>query len=147
MDPLSALGLAANIIQCVQFIGQVVLRAQDIHRSARGAEKESTALENAIEHLSSINLELASQSRTADYTQNRLSPAEMRLQDLLQDMRKVNSDVLRVLRDLEPQNGSVWGSIQLGFKSVWGEGKMKELENKLDDIRKRLDTTLLICIR
>lgn len=147
MDPLSALGLASSIIQCVQFVGKIVSQSKDIYHSARGMTQDAASLSEIAGHLSSINNELASQSLNVQYHKGQLSPAEMRLQELLHDMRKVNSHVLGVLRDLEIRDGSVWESVKLALKSVWHENDVQQLENRLDEIRKQLDTTLLICIR
>ncbi|XTI82353.1 hypothetical protein V2W45_1337546 [Cenococcum geophilum] len=48
MDPLSALGLASNIVQLVQFIGVVISDSHEVYSSADGALQRNYALEETL---------------------------------------------------------------------------------------------------
>ena len=47
MDPLSALGLASNIIQITEFTGKLISQSKEIYRSADGTLSEHAILEEA----------------------------------------------------------------------------------------------------
>lgn len=63
MDPLTALGLAANVIQFVSFASGLVFKMREISTSADGATSEITTLDAVYGRLHSLSseLELASQ--------------------------------------------------------------------------------------
>jgi hypothetical protein len=44
MDPLTSLGLAANLLQFIEFATKLVGKASDIHKSAQGIHPENTEL-------------------------------------------------------------------------------------------------------
>lgn len=130
MDPVRALGLAASIIQCVQFAGKVVSQTYDIHQSAQGMTQASASLREIIDHLSSMNSDLTSKTLYAEYFQNKLQPAERRLQEVLQDMQKINSEILRTLEGLQLKANSGWHTVMLALKSVWHEQDVRRLQDK-----------------
>ena len=145
MDPLSTLGLACNIIQCVQFVGKIVSYSKDVYQSTKGLSEDAASLGEIAEHLSTIHVEITNRSLRQSISE--LSLAEKKLQNLLEETQKVTTDVLHTLQRLQIQGKrSVWGSVKHALQSAWHEDDIRKLENDLDNIRKQLDTTLLICI-
>lgn len=53
LDPLSALGLAASIVQFVDFASKLLSEGHDIYRF--GSNQENVMLEDAVTHLITIN--------------------------------------------------------------------------------------------
>ncbi|EPE09112.1 nacht nucleoside triphosphatase [Ophiostoma piceae UAMH 11346] len=58
MDPISALGLASNIIQFVDFASQLVTTGLDIYKSSHGATRENAALEVSVTQLKNFTASL-----------------------------------------------------------------------------------------
>ncbi len=67
MDPLSALGIAASVVQFVQFAMAIFNGSRKIHASASGAPEDSESLENIHETLSAFSSSLRSQIATVDF--------------------------------------------------------------------------------
>jgi hypothetical protein len=51
MDPISILGLAANILQFIDYGTQLLSGTQEIYRSATGASSENIEIEGTTERL------------------------------------------------------------------------------------------------
>ena len=65
MDPLTALGLAANIVQFVDFTSKLISQSHEIYRSADGALEDHVALENVANNLSKLSDELKKEREEA----------------------------------------------------------------------------------
>ena len=63
MDTVAAIGLAANVVQFVDFSWKLVVEARDLHDSNSGASKENEVLE-----LISCDLNLLNDKLTARTT-------------------------------------------------------------------------------
>lgn len=51
MDPLTALGLASNIVQFVDFASKLISQSHEIYQSADGALEDNVALEHVAKNL------------------------------------------------------------------------------------------------
>lgn len=51
IDPLTAIGLAGNIVQFIDFGTKIVSKARDIHTSAVGATRDVSDLNHVTEEL------------------------------------------------------------------------------------------------
>ena len=139
------LSLACNIIQCLQFIGNIVSQSREIYQSSKGLSEDAASLGGLAEHLSTIHEDITNRSLGSGRA-NR-SPAEKKLKALLKETQKVTTDILQTLRSLRSQGErSPWKSVKQALKSAWHEDDIRKLEKEVDEIRKQLDTTLLICI-
>ena len=58
MDPLSALGLACNIIQIVDFSARIISRGHELYTSPNGTLQEHDNLKAAAKSLSELSLEM-----------------------------------------------------------------------------------------
>ncbi|OCL07889.1 hypothetical protein AOQ84DRAFT_222459 [Glonium stellatum] len=149
MDPLSALGLASNIVQLVQFVGVVISDSHELYSSIDGALQRNSALEEVARNLVEMNSEIM---RTQKSLPNllHLSPGERQLKSLCDECDSVSKELCTKLNALKVSGRArykKWDSFRLALKSMWNEGEVRSLEKRLEGIRTRLNTSLLICLR
>lgn len=167
MDPLTALGLASNIVQFVDFASKLISQSHEIYRSADGALEDNVALEHVAKNLSRLGGEL--KSKRADIKTGREALARERqwakedgrvipepekvtagkqLQQLSEECSAVSNELLQELEKLKIKGPHKrWESFRQALNSVWSQKKIRALETGLEGIRKQLDTTLLVCLR
>lgn len=128
IDPLSAFGLVANIVDLLQVSGQVVSQAYGFLQSASDALPQNEALAR----LASSNKVLADGIQRFAYKQRPLSPHETRAQDAAARCAREASILLDELRRLKPNRSS--GKIRSMFsamnKSMATSRKQKSLVAK-----------------
>lgn len=63
MDPLTALGLAAGVVQFVSFVSHLITKTKEIHASASGQTNEIATLETTYSNLQKLRSRLETSSR------------------------------------------------------------------------------------
>lgn len=145
MEALAALGLAANIVQFIQFTSNLISYASEAYSSASGATTTTINLEKVYGRLSAFSLNLqGSESTDVGFLlnsqaipyqqsfQNRADTAA--LVDLGKECEATCNQLLETTRNLRAKDGR-WRrfqSFQTALKTVWNQ-------NKIDDLQKRLD--------
>jgi hypothetical protein len=64
LDPLSALSVAASVVQFIEFSVKIVSTSQQIHESSTGALRENDEVETAAKRLQELAGNLKSSSHT-----------------------------------------------------------------------------------
>jgi len=154
MDPVSALGLAAGVVQLVDFTSKLLSKGYKLYQSADGALEEHVALGDVALNLRELSKELATPFTTDDLKQMRSgkrqkrSRPEKQLEDIRIECNEVTKQLLNTLGDLMvKKRHRKWHSFRQALTSVWNENEIHALERRLERIRKQLDTTLLVCLR
>ncbi|KAH8663414.1 hypothetical protein BGZ60DRAFT_67197 [Tricladium varicosporioides] len=158
LDPFTALGVAGNIVQFVDFSTKLISKSHKIYKSAEGALMENQDLE-AI----ALNLNRLSEKLRTDMSRHLLPPlrAGMKLPNYTPKNRDkielgainakcttVATDLLSILRMFKVQGkNSKWKSFKMALKTVWDDDQIQDALSKLEQCRKQLDTELLISLR
>jgi hypothetical protein len=144
LDPLTALGLASNIVQLIQFTSDLVAKGRDIYQSPDGALVENLELEAITKSLQELSLELALPGGALLH----LTKVERQLQQLCGGCRKVTDDLLVVIQKLKTQSPrKKWNSFRQALSSLWGEDEIQALSIRLERYRRQIDTTWLLSLR
>ncbi|OAP65750.1 hypothetical protein AYL99_01722 [Fonsecaea erecta] len=141
MDPLSALGLAGNIINIVDYSTKVVSRAKQLYGSATGATAENTELETLTKGLKSLIDQ--TRNRPAENPPRdrfRLSNAQgSALQGLARQCTQVADELLECLDSVKVRSGrQPLRSATQAVKSIWKQDHIDSLQRRLDRISKQL---------
>lgn len=149
MEPLSALSLASAVIQIVDFSSKVIARTREAYLSADGTTQETVHLEDAIANLDElmvgINPSISWRHGTGAISER--SPDHQLLQ-FAEESHRIAVDLRMVLDKVRlDQNGGRRNPLDQGFRSVLEQNNISALKNRLDEIRKQVDTTLLVSIR
>ncbi|KUJ18696.1 uncharacterized protein LY89DRAFT_774731 [Mollisia scopiformis] len=142
LDPLTALGLASNIVQTVQFTSDLISKSREYH--VDGSLVKQLELE-AI----TVNLRTLSQDLVVPGSGGvRAAKTERQLRELCIGCQEVSDELLVTVQSLKVRGfHNTWTSFRQALKSVWKEEKIKTLEERLERYRRQIDTTLLISIR
>lgn len=144
MESFAALGVASNILQIVDFAARLVSRGYQVYHSADGRTQEHVNLITIADSLSQLSRDMVAneenwrQETTAAYKQL------VALQDEIEDVvRKIHEaiDKARV-----KESHKVWASVYQAIRSVRSDKEISELASRLNNIRQRANTVLLISL-
>ena len=143
-EALAALGLAANIVQFIDFGGRILSEGYRLHKSkvspSKNEELESIALD-----LKKLHNEL--QSPESEISQAP-TPNDIQLQRLAEQCRDVCLELLAALEKMKSVDPSgKWRSFRVALTTVWGESKIKSLQGRLDESRQELIVRILMSFR
>ena len=141
MDPITAIGLAAAVIDFVGFSWGLVTGAREIYRSANGTLDENKHLEDIMGDLDSIADDL-----------NETSPggtrAERAIKQLAKDCQAESAALLVILGTLKVRGKkTVWKSLKAKFESLLAKEDVDELKGRLQEYRSEITTNLILVLR
>ncbi|KAK4033791.1 hypothetical protein C8A01DRAFT_49701 [Parachaetomium inaequale] len=139
MEAVVAFGLAANILQFVEFTGQLISSAQELSR--QGAKTKYLELESIAKELR----RLAEGIGPSPAKSKRGQPdAPDELQRLANRCIEITNELLSVLDSLKLQKGSKkWKSFHQALNSVWKTDQIKDLEERMDRISQALHKEIM----
>ncbi|RFU32608.1 hypothetical protein B7463_g3712, partial [Scytalidium lignicola] len=133
MDPLTALGLASNILSFIDFGAKVVSSAIDIYDSPSGLTEESRSSEAIVTEMRHF----ASKLRPPDDDQ--LTGDEKALCRLADECDGLSNQIIALIERIRPKDRKLKSaSILAGLKSKWHEAERRKLEQRLDHCRAQL---------
>ena len=150
LDPFTALSLAGNVVQFVQFGCHLAAKAHEIHSSTSGASEDGLEMEAVTARLLETVQDLDDQQigRDALKLRDRDSPKERRLMEIADACRMIAADILRRLEVLKQHKPpSVWNSISQAFKCIWTEDELMALTRRLKAYISELDTAILVSLK
>jgi ribosomal protein L17 len=150
MDPLSALSIASAVIQIVDFSSKVIARTREVYQSADGSIEEITLIEDATANLDDLMTELMSKTEIEASTSGAFEQKtpDQQLIQLAEDSHTLANELNQTLKACRvKKDGSQRSALSQGLRSVLEQKSLTTLKQKLDELRKQIDTTLLIAIR
>jgi hypothetical protein len=144
IDPFSALGVAGNIVQFLDFGSKLISKGKEIYISADGSSITNVDLEIISQDLHEITDSLASTPLSnSSQTFNR-GDNEMRI--LATSCKAVAEQLLGVVRGLKVDDNCKhrrWKSFRQALKSVWKDGDIQSLQGRIDGFRGQLTIRLI----
>jgi hypothetical protein len=150
LDPVSAIGLTASIVQLITFSEGLLKRASSIYHSANGSLVQHTELESVALtfselvdglHQKKLAFQLARQT-----AQDERQTTELDL--LVLKTRTVVDEILELVTKLRAQESSsrTWSSIRQAFLTIINESRLSDLEQRLNRLKSQVDSCLLASI-
>ncbi|KAI0860805.1 hypothetical protein F4860DRAFT_477778 [Xylaria cubensis] len=138
MESLAALGLAAAVVQFVDFAKNLLLDTRDIYRSEKGALEDNLRLEQICEVLKRLSGELVTEqdhlvpSRESAYHLVSTEDA-LGLKNLASSCKADCDELLSIMRNLSVDTGANrrWNSIKASVKNFQRKGQIKGLEDRI----------------
>jgi hypothetical protein len=131
MDPLTALGLASNIVQFVDFSGKLISATHEIYTSASGARNENVELESLAQNLK----HLANQACPLQTTIMVVGKEDELLRDLGKQCVELSDELVSILEKLKAKSGSKkWQSFYQALQTVRKKDEIEALQQRLDRI-------------
>ena len=145
LDPMTALGLAGNVVQFVDFSIKLLGDAHEIHKSAQGSLQENLDVEKVTEIIRTLQMKL----RTQDGDNiNANGKAENSLERLCLSCDETAEELLEALEKLKVQGKrSPWKSIRQAIQSIKGKTAVVELCGRLKRFQDAIELTILVDLR
>ena len=153
MDPTTALGIAGNTFQFVDFASKLISKGAEYYQSANGALLEQTEVGAAAHNLAVLNEALkdsviksttcgdSAQSSANDTITKGLWDANEQCHIIAQELGKA----LDTLKLSGRHRG--WNSFRQALRSLWSEKKINHLSARLSQAREQLVVYLLVSLR
>lgn len=140
MDPTSAIGLAASIVQLTCFAGDLLSKTREIKDSADGALVENQELEAVTSSLQELSRDLSAGSRN-------LTKADKQLKALCDGCQSATDDLLDVVQKLRTSSSHKgWESFRQAVLTVWKEKQVRSLTERLERYRGQINLALLVTL-
>ena len=149
MDPLSALSVAGNIIQFIDFGCRLLSKARELYKSPVG----SLAVHDEIILVTTDLKELVKKLRQSFHSNLANEEGEDHwkpLRNICEEASSVAEELLKRLGTLRLNfDGSHrgWDSVQLAVRSLWSEKEVVGLSKRLATLKEALETRVLLSIR
>jgi hypothetical protein len=147
MDALTALGLASNVVQFVQFTADLISTATEIAESARGASQKAIELETVYESLYTLSSKLHTSNDALQLPELLVEqPDSINFNDaiiirshiqsiaaLSADCRELCGELLKAVQKLQIKGRSLrrFKSFIAALKTVWESQNIEILENRI----------------
>ena len=142
LDPFSALGLAGNIVQFVDFASKLFSKSKELYKSSSGATKENQELEDATDTLRRLCASLKKVDQAGSKSAGRLND-EAVLRELANNCHVTANELLSALEHLKTRRPSKkLHSFRMALETVWKKDKIQAMEKKL--ISHRTELMLLL---
>ena len=128
-DPVTATGLAGNIVQFVQFASDIVSKFREIYTSAAGAARETIDLVTLAENDIALQLRTSLQSPRVV---SALTKEDQQLENVRIQCREIATELLEALDMLKVKGTpGKWKSFKKALKTVWEEKKLEAMGERL----------------
>ncbi|KAF2807226.1 uncharacterized protein BDZ99DRAFT_337271, partial [Mytilinidion resinicola] len=139
MESLAVLGLAANIIQFVDFTSKLFSQSTAIYRSINGVSEETQEMITIATGLQTLCARLTSTPSTnsAGY------PMDDELKSLAQQCKAAGDQLVAALHSLKATGTHrKWASFTTALASVWKQSKIEAMKKKLETYKSQLSLQL-----
>ena len=151
LDPLTALGLAGNLIQVIQFSYDIVSEGNKIYNDSGSVLSQNKTAEEVATDLSELTQSLKAKQEEWRVAHGRLplEPDETRLRNLCDRCVEVAYELQIQLNKLKAKDGpgKRLKSYKQALISVWRKGDIEEIAARLKRYQEELDTRVLLSLR
>ena len=142
LDPLSAVSLAAAILQFVDFGSKILVSGYEIYHSAQGATEENVDLEYLTKRIYEFQDQLSTPPTP-------LTRSAQQLQKLAQECSYIAGDLLVLLDKLKVKEKGVirtWDTLRQSCRLVLKKGEIAKKEKLLNSISIQVNSRFLYMI-
>lgn len=145
MDPITALGLATNVVQCVQFTSSLLRSTYNIY--SQGFSDQSQELDRIYTKLSGFSSDLAKKlAKTASSSpETKSSKHAAPLKELATSCREACDEILSAVAQLKSKHGTqkrLWTSFRMALKEIMKQGVLHRLQERVG----KIETSIILHI-
>lgn len=145
LDPLTALSLAAAVIQFVDWGSRLLSQSQEIYHSASGATEENVTTKQITSDIAALSKQLKDKEAEAPWS---LTADDIALRELADSCQREAEKLRVVLNGLEVgKEATKWESFRKALKNARRRGKVTEIESRLNKIQQQVNSRLLAMMR
>lgn len=145
IDALGSLGLAANILQLLEYGGKLAIAIHEVYESPGGATAKNLETEKIQLDLRNMSADLCSSQTSKCATEDDLA-----LCDLGRECHSLAFELLHVLDSLKVPEGVVlrpWVALQKTVRSAVKARRIESLEERLHKLKSQLAVRMLGALR
>lgn len=148
MDPFTALGLASNVIQIVDFSCKLVSKGQEIYKSVDGTSVENVDTEAVANDLDLLNTNLQRSLDASNNNNESLSKDDQSLVNLCGKCSELARELQAKLDSLKVAGKHRrWKSARQALKSVSGKDGIEQIANRLAAYRDEINLNITVSLR
>jgi hypothetical protein len=146
LDPLTALSLAGNIIQLVDFSSKLVNKGREIYRAVDVALPENLELEIVAKDLTTLVQRLMNHPGSdGDPSVSFTDPADSELYQICEKCKTTATELLAKLQEVKVKGKHRrWKSFRQALKSVWTKDEVDGLARRLAVFRNQLQFRIMV---
>ncbi|KAJ3580269.1 hypothetical protein NPX13_g302 [Xylaria arbuscula] len=146
MDPITAVALAGNVLQFIQFVAGLLDGARKLHASTTGTSSVNDHFQDICSTLINYNAKL--QKSPVPYTgqPGKLSKHDEPLTECTAACARDCEDLLRIMRELRAiasKRTRYWSSFRAALAEIWKQKEIEDLQSRIADRHRQM--TLLLC--
>ena len=147
-DPISAIGLAANILQFIEYGAKLLSETRSIYHSEDGASAENIEIEMIAKHLSEHCAKLTMPPRPTTSLDVDLF-SDTPTQKIAQACRDLAGELLSAVRGLKIQDehSRKWKCFLQALKTLWHKDRIKDLQRRMESLRSEFMLQLQLILR
>lgn len=146
LDPLSALSLAGNVVQFIEYSCSILSESRKYYQSATRTSSENIELENVADSLRQFSVQLQ-----CPKNDQRLPPRddEAAFANVLASCWEVANELLQAVQRLKAKDGTHkrWNSFRQALVSVWNKDKLLRMQSRLAFLREQVTLHLVSTVR
>jgi hypothetical protein len=148
LDPLTALSVAGNIVQFIDFSTKLISKGHELYNSADGASVGNAELEVIAKDLQDLNGRLQS-PRRSENVKAVLSDSDLALQTLSKKCSGVAAELTDALNKLKVQGTANrrWKSVRQALKGLMRKEELDTTVKRLQLFRDELNLHILVSMR
>jgi len=147
LDPLTAVSLAATVVQFVDFTSKVISKTKELRNATHGASNTFSSIEIVTTDLHTLSEKLASGvQKIAEAGQQ--SENERALGELSSRCIRLSEKLINRMKDYNAQKGD--GGLKVIFKAtkaVWSRKELDDLTIELDQFRNQLQLRVFLSFK
>lgn len=142
MDPFTAISLAGNIVQFVDFGGKIVITALKIYRSSSGTTEDGLDAEKVADSMSTLK------SKIESGLSRSLTTTDKQLLDLGGQCVEIADAIVKVFRSPDmSQTPSARRAIKQALRLAWKKEDIEKLKERLASFKEQLESHILVDLR
>ncbi|KAI1357391.1 hypothetical protein F5Y08DRAFT_346770 [Xylaria arbuscula] len=136
MDPLTALGVAANVVQFVDFASKLIGKSKEVYNSASGASEDTTTREIIARDIARIGKSIVAPQGCSET-----------LKELIGESDRISQELLTALGKLRIKGHKTkWKTFVVAIRGVWSEDEVEAMGTRLGKLQTEITTHLQVLI-
>ena len=149
MDPLSALAIAAAVLQFVDFGGKLLSRTWDTYRVARHAAEENEEISKVARQLSELSAGVRASTQSWLRTGDAVAvTAETQLHQLCEEIDSITTELQSIMEKIkrrktvrkDPERKMI---TRFPLAGMWDARKISDMSERLEELNRRVMTAIL----
>jgi hypothetical protein len=131
MDPVTAVGFAASILNFIDFSWNLVQGTYEVYKSGSGATAENAQISTILEDLQEVTEGLHSDLKVGSEYAKQLSK-------LANNCLGLSRDLTKTLEKLRVKERNSWQSVKVAWSSMRKKKEVASIEKRLGDYRSEI---------